>query len=272
MKNKFKDFDKTLIIKDYQNKVSLKDLKKKYNISVAMIYKILDKFEIPRKGNCRKYFFKETYFDIIDTEEKAYFLGFLYADGNNYSPTGCIQLKIQENDVEILNRFSTILSNNEKLPIRRVKRKEGKDQVCLKLSSKYMSSILYNKGLIDAKSLILTFPDTSIVPEELQSHFIRGYFDGDGCINIYKTTGNFTITGTKEFLITLQDILIKELKLNKTKFTITKNINNLVYGGNRQIVKIREWLYKDATIYLERKYKKFQDIKQIRKFRELIKD
>ena len=95
------------------------------------------------------------------------------------------------------------------------------------------------------------------MPSCLIRHFVRGYFDGDGSVSNGKTA-KVDVVGTISFLLPLQDIIFKELSLNRTvlnqRYKERDNeIRSLQIGGNNQCIKFRYWLYKDATIYLERK-------------------
>ena len=109
-----------------------------------------------------------------------------------------------------------------------------------------------------------------IVPDHLVSHFIRGYFDGDGCISIQnknnKITGIFNIMFNEKSLANkIQSILVDKLKISKTKINErTGSGDVIVYvlsnSGINDLRKIRDFLYKDATIFLERKCQKFSQI------------
>lgn len=261
MKNKLKNFDKQLIVNDYNNGLTNKQLKAKYNISTQTVYDILDKFSVKRR-NGRFYDFNESYFNNIDTADKAYFLGWLASDGNNYPESGHVQLKINEKDIHILHIFLKYISGNNVSKIRIQKRTDGGNQAVLKLSSVYMSKQLIKLGIVKAKSLILEFPTEEQVPKHLLSHFIRGYFDGDGCIGAYFRDSQlnfyFTISGRYEFLLKMQEIICFNCNLNKTKLIKSRSIFNMTYGGNRQVLRIREWLYKDCgDLFLTRKKEKF---------------
>ena len=82
------------------------------------------------------------------------------------------------------------------------------------IGNKHMRDSLISKGCVPNKSLILKFPSEEILPKELQRHFIRGYFDGDGTIGLYphsktnpKLEESLLIVGTKPFLEKVQDVL-----------------------------------------------------------------
>ena len=210
----------------------------------------------------RKYFFDENFFEIIDTEEKAYWLGFLYADGY-VAYRGVIYLVLQEKDLNHLQKFRSIL-NAEKIPIRhKIKTKSYSFVV----SSVKMAENLSKLGCFQKKSLRLEFPTQNQVPMEFIHHFMRGFFDGDGCIHISKKSfsSTFSIISTKNFLDAYENILLQNIpSLQKTKHVHNKvwneNTESIVYTGNKRVVDIYNFLYKNATIYLERKKCKFEEV------------
>lgn len=130
--------------------------------------------------------YNENYFDIIDTPQKAYFLGLLYADGcisHTTRTSGSIcyimAIALQEDDKYVLEKFRIEMERpNNLLFIRGNDHRKAK--FCFTVSGEKIHHDLEKHGCVERKSLILQFPTT--VPEELMSHFIRGYFDGDGCI------------------------------------------------------------------------------------------
>lgn len=267
MKHKNTNFEN--VIKDYQSGISLKDLSIKYNISFSSIYYIVNKNNISLKGRKRKYHFNEKYFDKIDNPDKAYFLGWLYSDGNNFTKTGEIKIKIQERDSGILETLGKRIFEDSEFKITEVLRTDGQDQRILSFSSVYTSKVLVDKGVLNKKSLILKFPTEEQVPKNLLSHFIRGYFDGDGCITTYmiksgskfKLTGVFSIVGTESFCLDCRNFISNEISLKKTKIISQANVFKLSWGGNKQIKKIYDWLYKDCEdLYLKRKKEKFEQL------------
>lgn len=200
----------------------------------------------------RKYALDETYFDSIDTEEKAYMLGFIYADGCNFPEGTRVIISLHEKDRIILDKFKILLGYSRPLGYRTSKK--SSPQYYLTISSKKISEKMTELGVVKAKSKILTFPKW--LNSAMYSPFIRGYFDGDGCITGQKEQ-KWSVVGTKEFLEKVQEILIKELQIGNPKLRFFRNIYYLEYKGRRQINKIKNWMYKDATIFLERKYNKF---------------
>jgi hypothetical protein len=115
-------------------------------------------------------------------------------------------------------------------------------------------------NVVPAKTKIYTFPD-SLVSHPLVHHFMRGYFDGDGSwyIPVQKKPTKqiyFSLRGTELFLEPFRSILEKQcdLEIRKTPIRINTNCGVLEYGGNGITTKIKDFLYKDATVYLKRKF------------------
>ena len=206
----------------------------------------------------------EQYFDRIDSEDKAYFLGLLYADGCNFPKNRVVVINLQEKDKDILDKFKQKL-NYEK-PLIYVDYSKShpnwQNQYKLHLNSKHMSNRLIELGCIPEKSLILKFPSSNQVPNNLLQHFIRGYFDGDGCIYISKDNIiTCSFCSTKDFCLDLQ-LFLKQININSSLNCVKNNniTKTISISGNLQNKRFLNWLYKDSTIYLDRKYQKYLSI------------
>lgn len=209
----------------------------------------------------RKYQVNERFFEIIDTEDKAYFLGFMYADGcvcQRKDKSWCISLTLHKKDKKIIERFRLALNSDH--PIHYYKKRR---QNSLLIGSKVIAQDLIKHGCIPRKSLILEFPTS--VPEHLIKHFIRGYSDGDGCIYWgYRKERQTSIicrwemAGTKNLLMGISDVLKKEVGIKGHIYKMG-NIYRLSIFRNADFRKCLEWLYTDATIFLSRKHNKFEE-------------
>lgn len=222
----------------------------------------------------RKYKCDLQYFEKIDREDKAYFLGLLYADGCNYGHLRVTDLKLQEVDRHILVDFARYLKSNYKIKyINRPSRQFFKDrnkyyhikkQYCLTLNSAKICHDLKKLGCHPNKTRTLKFPSNKQVPCRLLSHFIRGFFDGDGCIwqGKIKTQTKFSMTGTVNMITGVQKILMKKLKFKKTKIVVNKNkiCCLLEYNGRKQVAKFYNYIYKDANVFFIRKKNKMANI------------
>lgn len=219
----------------------------------------------------RKYLVKEDFFDDIDSEEKAYVLGFIYADGCNSIERNAVIINLKETDKDILLKITTLVQPTKPLmyidtseQIKKEGYENSKNQYRMVIQNKHISQRLIELGCGKAKTHNLVFPTGIQVPKYLQRHFIRGYFDGDGSISGNKQK-QFSITGNEKFLESIQKILINDLYFSKTKLDkrwkdSKDNIKSLRYCGINQCIKFRDWLYKDATLYLERKKELFYSV------------
>ena len=251
------------------------DLSKQFGVSGVAIQGLLKRRGYKMKSQSelqRKYPIDETFFDKINTEEKAYFLGFLYADGYNNTTRNSIALSLKENDKEILLKLNLLLQPTKPLQYIKIKTPNCSNQYRLIIANKHISKKLSELGCVKAKTHILKFPYW--INNDLLQHFIRGYFDGDGYLGICKNRGAFCIVSTKDFCESLKQIFLT--KLNVTSHIRTRhpernnNIRMLDISGNRQILTTLNWLYKNSKIHLKRKNNKY--IKFIKFHNNLIKN
>lgn len=145
---------------------------------------IRDLIDNNRSEMYRIYPLNQKYFDIIDDEYKAYWLGLLYADGCNKDDRGSWSIELQEQDKYLLDGLNKSLNCEKPLLFRDLKSKKPNwsNSYTLEINSKYMCERLTELGCHPRKSLTLKFPTENQVPVHLLQHFIRGYIDGDGCI------------------------------------------------------------------------------------------
>jgi hypothetical protein len=227
----------------------------------------------------RKYTLNENYFDSIDTEDKAYFLGLLNADGCNAGLT--VRIALQEQDVDILNKFKYYINSDSPLRVRESHKliKNNKEYTCkqqylLLLNSRYLCNRLSNLGCVPAKSLILKFPKEHL-SDDLVKHFIRGYFDGDGSVYTFKNKDpkrkiGYAIRFAASFScnIYFAEELVKYIQKElDITFTSYQNKNEhpdsvkISIFSHKTVVRFLDWLYQDATVYLNRKFNKYHEIK-----------
>lgn len=274
---RFSKEEEQKICKEYKDTLtSCPKLGKKYKAGVNTINAVLKRnnVEIRKQGeNQRKYSFNENYFDSIDTEQKAYFLGFLYADGFNNERLYQVSIGLQEEDKEILEKLSKLIKIRKPLTFIKKSREHWKNQYRLVLNSKILSKRLAEIGCFYNKSLTLKFP-VGLMSSELIRHFLRGYIDGDGHFGIYKINKeekkiyqcNFNITSTLDFCRGFEEILIAELGISSWVYKTEKKKNTstakLCVGGTNNVSKILDWIYTDSSIFLKRKYLRYKEIKK----------
>ena len=122
---------------------------------------------------------------------------------------------------------------------------------------------LIKQGCVPKKSLILKFPTEQQVPNYLIKHFIRGYFDGDGWFSNTPSCFQVGIIGTEDFIKGFLNIIEIQNKNNKI-FTVHREdgAKRYVFGGLNDVTNFLNWIYKDANIYLDRKYEHYLDFIQ----------
>lgn len=247
------------IINKYLNEnYTLKQLGKEFNCSYPTIRNLLNKHKIKSRGNKQGYPRDEFYFNKIDTEEKAYWLGFLYADGcvhsNNY------EISVNITDREHVEKFKTAIKafNHSITEIQDKRFQNAKTLYQFSIRDKQLHQDLIKWGCIPQKSLLINkIPN---IPRDYVSHFLRGYFDGDGNLHYLRGTNNYRISfvGTKDFLNDIQ----KELQTN---VSLQSNIAGKTYvlqiAGRRQVERILNYLYNNSkeNNRLNRKYQKYLD-------------
>lgn len=257
---KLLDQHKIEIVEKYQSgEYTCAQLGKEYGVTGDSIAKMLKRRNILVTPKIyRKYSLNEHFFDIIDTEEKAYFLGFLYADGCNNTKMNRISIELQQSDVEILEKFNLAINSNRPLMFRPHTTLNSQNTIIARINNQHMSSVLYDLGCVDRKSLVLKFPTENQVPNNLLRHWLRGLWDGDGNYNLYKTSGSASLTGTIYVCQSIQDYLLKELNISTCIYSCGDNgITSIIkIGGNKQFLKFLNFIYSDSSIYLSRKFEK----------------
>ena len=251
------------------SKITLTNVCKKFNFGRFGFSTYLKKNNISLR---KKISADDTLFEKIDTEEKAYWLGFLYADGyirydikrSQYA----IELGLSINDLNHLEKFKLFMKSDNNITFKREK------TICrLIISSKKMCEDLVKLGCYQKKSLTLIFPDNNQVPIKFQKDFIRGYFDGDGCISIgYKSNSpSVSVLGTFEFITEIIKICkLRDGVLKKDK----RHLNNTYLIRLRVLegIEFLHFIYNNSNINLNRKYLKYKFLLSCRsgkKFLEL---
>jgi len=206
-------------------------------------------------------------FENINTEQSAYYLGLFFADGSIKKNSNCCELKLIEQDRPILSKLSDLIYGIDRTIFINYKAYSyagnANNLYTLKISSPEIKSSLISNGCVSSKSLVLQFPK---LQDNLIRPFIRGYFDGDGCITIdtskaYKDF-KITITSTNDFCQSLKVIVNAKLNIECNINDVSSNgiTTNLRFGGNRQVLRFMSWLYEDANYYLERKHNKYLEL------------
>ena len=248
------------LLKDANEGVSMNSLKKKYHLGYDKLKRILNEnnISIQTSSRFKDKDFNDNIFDVIDSEDKAYWLGFIYADGyiskinSAKNHQHLFEIQLAKKDKSHLEKLKLFFNSKKELTYHSGKIKNVEHPVYrLSRQNKHLWNTLYNKGVIPQKSLILEFPTEEQVPKEFQLAFIRGYVDGDGCITINQANDlvYLGLVGSSKFLDKIEELFGKGKRYKDGKnFDLRYSIN--------KAIPILEQLYPNATIYLERKRNK----------------
>lgn len=213
------------------------------------------------------------YFDEIDTEEKAYWLGFLTADGwiskNEKTGAGVVGIELQYGDIKHLKKFNKSLSGNyiitDRWRLCTISPNSNKlNHTCI---MRIFSIIMYNSletlGFSNNKSYDFMIPH---IRNDLVRHYLRGYFDGDGCFCLSnKSFGVSFVTASEKLKNGIIDIC-KLNNINIHDYSYIDDYGVTIYRPevtkNSDKIQLLDYMYQDATIYLDRKYKKYLKAKQ----------
>lgn len=177
-------------------------------------------------------------------------------------------------DYNLLEKVRRVMNSKHKIYLKRKGNNKWRNLYLLEIGSKEMYNDLLNLSLMPKKEDRLRLPK---IPEEYLSHFIRGYFDGDGCISygFYKKRNKnkkellFTsrfISSSKKFLKDISKRLSIQAGLGFGCLSKLAKCYNLIYSKN-DTIKLFYYMYGSikSDLFLERKYKKFQEIFRILK-------
>lgn len=258
------------IIDKRSNGIFEKDIISHYNISQRQYSNLLKSEGIIKKYKVNKYKFNEDYFETIDTEDKAYFLGFIVADGSVHNIQNNLQITQKEPD--ILYEFKKYIEFEG--PILKRKTRNVFD---IKMSSSKTKNDLLKLGIHSNKTMVVKYPK---IEEHLQNHFMRGVFDGDGCISIHhdkrdnSNRGQVNIcSGSVDFINEYVDNMVKLCGVKRNTIRCPKNTYYVIdWGGLSDVENLYKFLYENATVFLKRKKETFDKAfsinSNIRKYRK----
>ncbi len=247
-------YDKELFVKIrelYDNGIYTTEIDKMLNLKSRTSQYILNKNNILlRHRGPKSKIGKEDFFDTIDCEGKAYFLGYIMADGNVSINNSQYSLKfhISIQDREIVDKFLETINSSNKATIR-----EKSQSYYVSLTSVHMCKRLIELGVVPRKTGIECIPKD--MPKNLIHHYLRGVFDGDGITDISKKRSGFV--GSVDMINSILEVLNENL----TVFKAGKN-KKVVYflGGKKFSKKLYDYLYYESTIWLKRKRIRLENI------------
>jgi hypothetical protein len=249
------------------------DIAKELGVSSNCVYRYVKELGLnPGNRFKRKKSLRDDVFNIIDTEEKAYWLGFIMADGGvcyttkYYKETDKINrfyINLAIKDIDVLIKLKEFLKTDSEVITYTPKGTYSDSKMCkLIINSVKLCAGLRKYGIVPNKTGKEVMPTSDLVPKELMNHFIRGFFDGDG--SIYRQYGirdciNFT--SNESMLNDLKHFLMNNeiVKSNCAVTRISKDRNAFVYhfSNKEDVNRFYNYIYDNATVFMGRKYNKF---------------
>jgi len=235
-------------------------------IGKSTVLRVLEKHGVVRRDRSdarRRYTCDDHFFDVIDSESKAYWLGFIAADGC-VTGKNSLSIGLQARDREHLERLKNALDATN--PITMGRTSSGFPTATLFVTSPALTAGLEGNGIVRRKSKTLEWPRH--LDASLLRHYLRGYFDGDGWFSVScsgyvrKSDGqrslalSWGIIGTDSFCADAQDFLVRGVGVRRVglhSHWATAGMSTLTYGGNVQVSRIYWLLYDDARVWLPRK-------------------
>lgn len=247
------DNEKKNICNSYLLKKTLKEVGILFGRDPKIIRRILSENNIKIKTIAEQntQFTNESVFENIDTHEKAYWLGFLAADGN-ISKKGQLRLQLAEKDLNHLKKFYNFMGGQSKI-VKCITNLNKKKYIGYRVNftSSKLRNDLIKHNIVPNKSLTLQL--SNYITEQYFASYILGIFDGDGTIGFYNNRLQFGILSSLYACEQIQTFLMKNCGVNKTKIIKCGKIYSVGYCGNLNTDKIMKVLYENATIFLERK-------------------
>lgn len=264
--NKPSDYKDILINEYLVNNLTTGQIAKKYNLLLISTQKYLSS-KVGLKSisdGMNRYGLNKNLLDNIDKEWKAYFLGWLISDGNIYTNSNkyTISLCITESDKYILEYFSNkFYSKNKPLNYRKARLKKGTNYLAkplyrFQIDNVYLVNKLKEIGIIERKTNNIKIP--KIIPNFLIRHFIRGVFEGDGCIS----NNSITIaTASVDFANEISKLLKCQNIENNISISNRKPYKDLyiIQIKRKSNELFRKYIYDNCEMKLVRKFIKFKN-------------
>jgi hypothetical protein len=249
----------SLICDLYKNGEKIKEIAKLLNVNRATVENHLHKNNVIVL-NCLDKTKNENFFEKIDSEYKAYFLGYIVADGSLLKNSNKIQFTINSQDDYILEFFKNIINSSNivrRYEIYDKRTNKTYNSSVFGITSKKMRDDLSDKGINSDKTTNFIWPKN--IPDNLIHHFLRGMFDGDG--HISKTRVRISLISTIQFLNILNNKFFNTKNHKIYDVKKDKNVYKINIQKSYDVLTFLDYIYKDATVFLKRKYDLYLNIK-----------
>lgn len=253
------------IIQKYQNGQSINSLAEEYKMSWDRIRRILEEGGAYKKGIKRNQHgvvgTNKSLFDSINSEEDAYWLGMLYADGSVRESRNEIALDIKDKDV--IEKFKTYVGRDNQVRTVNRKYKDGiYTSYAYSFSDAKTKQNLIKLGCVPKKTTLAECPNENQVPTQWFKDFLRGLVDGDGYFQYDPSQRKYRlmVVGTEALCKGLANRL--QIEGQRVFKQTTSNAWYYEIGRKIDVEKILTEMYENATIFLDRKKERYEDIKK----------
>ncbi len=203
------------------------------------------------------------FFENIDTEEKAYFLGWMISDGYVVKPINksyVVGIDIHIKDKYILEKFREAINLDEPSSIVDIVKGGNSSKRNIAYQSRFsfrsnkVASDLSKYGVVQRKSHVIRFPLG--IEENFIRHIIRGIFDGDGCIS-----GQIiSFSGNKNMMIDIRNILHKSIGVPYNMVTNNGGCFYFSFSAKKDVKNFYHYIYNNSTVFLTRKKERFENL------------
>ena len=249
------------ITSQYLDGKSTHFLSKKYGCDRSVIKRVLMQNDVEMRdiySRTKKYNVDESYFENIDSEEKAYWLGFLFADGCVKKNAGSytVALQLAEKDKGTVEKFKKSIKSEHPI-VKYYDKRVDKNYYGIYITNFRFATNLMQSDCLPRKTFDAIFPFDKM-DKSLIHHFVTGYFDGDGCITWTNRKYKYAVVNlclSKKSGEQLQKYVLDNLGI-KSSLNMSRSIHRLDFS-TQQALSFLRWVYSDSNIYMERKYKRF---------------
>ena len=238
-----------------QNKISITKCAKMFNIHRETLAKYLKEYDLHEDR--RQYKVNENYFETIDTESKAYWLGFITADGCLKTDINQLSIGLSRNDINHLEKLKHDISSEHPINLETATINGKVYETCsIRIGNKKMYNDLKKLGIESNKSL---HEIPAELPNNLIKDYIRGIFDGDGWLSWNSNCAEIGFGMGYDILNYIKENAEALAKVKEYQIKPYKSIYRYRITSNVEIKKLLDYMYIDSTIYLNRKYEKYLD-------------
>lgn len=249
-------------VKNNIRKMTYKEMGKyisRTSSSIQSKVRFLDTKQKVKKYDLNQHFFEKW------NEKMAYVLGFITADGNICKSGRSHMLQIACDDRDVIEKIKCAMSSSS--PIHMRSRKNGKVSYQLRISDIITYNNLRKLGIKPRKSLDIT---PASVPNKYLRHYFRGFFDGDGSVWVSNRTStkrlvtvfySASFSMAKFIYLVIRHICVDyKGKLQKIRTPRKNNFYFSIVLGHRDSLLVYNFMYKQASIFMDRKYRKYTDL------------